>query len=77
MARPAAVENLTNNTYVSGAALTADVAAFVAGSATNFGWMLRDDAENSATTRTWTASTKELVTLGQVPQLIVTYVTLP
>jgi len=39
--------------------------------------MLRDDVENSATTRTWTAATKELGTLGQAPQLIVTYVTLP
>jgi hypothetical protein len=74
---PAGCGNATNNMYISGATLTADVAAFVAGSATNFGWMLRDDAEDSATTRTWTAATKELGTLGRAPQLIVTYVTLP
>ena len=74
---PAGCQNLTNNAYVSGATVTADVGAFVAGTSTNFGWMLRDDAENSATTRTWTASTKELGTLAQAPQLIVTYVTLP
>ncbi|MDQ2935026.1 MAG: DNRLRE domain-containing protein [Chloroflexota bacterium] len=74
---PVGCQNATNNTYVSGATLTGDVAAFVAGTSTNFGWMLRDDVENSATTRTWTASTKELGILGQAPQLIVTYVTLP
>ena len=74
---PVGCQNRTNNTYVSGASLTSDVAAFVAGTSTNFGWMLRDDVENSATTRTWTAATKELGTLGQAPQLIVTYVTLP
>jgi hypothetical protein len=74
---PVGCQNTTNNAYVSGATLTGDLAAFVAGSATNFGWMLRDDAEDSATTRTWTAATKELGTLGRAPQLIVTYLTLP
>ena len=52
------------------------VAAFVTGTA-NYGWMLRDDAENSGTTRTITFSTKELATLAQAPQLVVTYVNVP
>jgi len=63
--------------YVTGATVTADVAAFVAGTATNNGWMLRDSVEGSATARTTTFSTKNLGTLAQAPQLIVTYVTLP
>lgn len=74
---PAGCENLTNNGYVTGADVTADVAAFVAGSATNRGWMLRDDVEGSATARTWTAASKNLGTLARAPQLIVTYVLVP
>jgi len=61
--------------YVTGADVTSDVAAFVAGTATNNGWMIRDDAENSSTTRTTTFSAKNLSTLAQAPQLVVTYVT--
>ena len=60
--------------YVVGATVTADVAAWVAGPATNHGWMLRDDVEGSATARTTTFSAKNLGTLAQAPQLIVTYV---
>lgn len=63
--------------YISGAIVTSDVAAYVAGSATNHGWMLRDDVEGSGTTRTSTYSAKNLGTLAQAPQLVVTYVTLP
>jgi len=63
--------------YVAGADVTTDVAAFVAGSATNNGWMIRDDVENSATTRTATFSAKNLGTLAQAPQLIVTYTVAP
>ena len=74
---PAGCENLTNNAYVTGADLTADVAAFVAGTATNRGWMLRDDVEGSATARTWTAASKDLGTLARAPQLIITYVQVP
>ena len=74
---PAGCQNLTNNAYIVGANPTADVAAFVAGTATNFGWMLRDDVENSATAYTLTFSAKNLGTLAQAPQLIVTYVTVP
>jgi hypothetical protein len=61
--------------YVVGATVTGDVAAFVSGT-TNFGWMLRDDVEASATTRTSTFSAKDLGTLAQAPQLVITY-TLP
>jgi hypothetical protein len=63
--------------YVTGATVTADVAAFVAGTSTNNGWMLRDSVEGSATARTNTFSAKNLGTLAQAPQLVVTYVTLP
>ena len=63
--------------YVVGGTVTADVAAFVAGGATNFGWMIRDDTEGSATTRTATFTAKELGTIVQEPQLVVTYVTVP
>ena len=60
--------------YITGADVTTDVAAFVAGSATNNGWMLRDDAENANPARTATFSAKNLGTLSQAPQLVVTYV---
>jgi hypothetical protein len=63
--------------YVTGADVTTDVAAFVAGSATNNGWMIRDDAENSVTARTATFSAKNLGTLARAPQLIVTYTVTP
>lgn len=57
--------------------VTADVAGFVAGTAPNDGWMLRDDVEGSATSYTATFSAKELGTPAQAPQLVVTYVTVP
>ena len=63
--------------YVNGGTVTTDVAAWVAAPATNFGWMLRDDVEDSATTRTATFSAKDLGTLAQAPQLVVTYVRVP
>jgi hypothetical protein len=63
--------------YVVGGTLTADVASFVAGTATNFGWMIRDDTEGSSPTRTATFSAKELGTVAQEPQLVITYVTVP
>lgn len=63
--------------YVLGGTVTSDVAKFVAGTATNFGWMIRDDTEGSATTRTATFSAKELGTVAQEPQLVITYVTVP
>lgn len=63
--------------YIAGGTVTGDVATFVAGGATNFGWMLRDDVEGSATTRTITFSAKNLGTVSQAPQLVITYVTAP
>jgi len=70
----AGCQNVSPGAYTVGANPTADVAAFVAGSATNFGWMLRDDVEGSSTTSTQTFSAKNLGTLAQAPQLIVTWV---
>jgi hypothetical protein len=57
--------------------VTTDVAAYVAATATNFGWMLRDDVEGSATAYTSTTSAKELATAAQAPELVVTYVLVP
>jgi hypothetical protein len=74
---PAGCENLAVNSYITGGVVTSDVAAFVAGTATNFGWMLRDDVEGSATLRTQTYAAKNLGTAGQAPQLVITYVTVP
>jgi len=74
---PVGCQNRTNNSYVVGGTVTTDVAAFVAGGSTNFGWMLRDDVEGSATARTTTFSAKNLGTAAQGPQLVITYVTVP
>ena len=63
--------------YITDGDVTTDVTAFVASPATNFGWMLRDDVESSATARTATFSAKELGTLAREPQLVVSYVTVP
>ena len=60
-----------------GGTVTSDVASFVSGASSNFGWMIRDDVEGSATTRTATFAAKELGTVAQEPQLVVTYVTVP
>jgi hypothetical protein len=73
----AGCQNLTANAYIVGADVTTDVAAFVAGTATNFGWMLRDDAEGNALALTFTSSAKNLGTASQGPQLVITYVTVP
>lgn len=74
---PAGCQNLSAGVYLVGLVVTTDVATFVAGTATNFGWMLRDDVEGNATTLTTTLSAKNLGTVGQAPQLVVTYVTVP
>jgi hypothetical protein len=68
-------QNQTANSYLSGFDVTVDVAGFVAGTVTNNGWMIRDDVEGSATARTGTLSAKNLNTLAQAPQLVITYVT--
>jgi hypothetical protein len=65
-------ENATNSVYVTGWDVTTDVAAYVAGSATNNGWMIRDDAENSASAGS-TYRTKNVNSATQSPQLIVNY----
>jgi hypothetical protein len=62
----------TNTSYASWT-VTGDVAAWVAGSATNYGWMLRDDAEDSATTRTITFATSEANNAARGPRLEITY----
>ena len=74
---PAGCENLTANAYISGAIVTADVAAYVAGSATNAGWMLRDDVEGSSTARSTTFVSKEAAVVNRAPQLIVSWTALP
>ena len=74
---PAGCQNQSTGTYVTGGTVTSDVAGFVAGTATNFGWMIRDDTEGSATTRTATFAAKQLGTIAQEPQLVVTYVPVP
>jgi hypothetical protein len=74
---PAGCQNQATGAYVVGGTLTSDVASFVAGTTTNFGWMIRDDTESSAPTRTATFSAKELGTVAQEPQLVITYVTVP
>ena len=74
---PAGCQNLATSVYVVGGTVTADVVKFVAGTATNFGWMIRDDTENNFTTRTAIFSAKELGTVAQEPQLVIAYVTVP
>jgi hypothetical protein len=74
---PVGCQNAALNAYMVGAIVTADVAAYVAGTTTNFGWMLRDDVEGSVSALTSTISAKNLGTAAQAPQLVVTYVTVP
>jgi hypothetical protein len=52
--------------------VTSDVQKFVSGTATNFGWMIRDSVELSSA-NVGTFSTKELANLAQSPQLVVNY----
>jgi hypothetical protein len=73
----AGCQNLAAGAYLVGGTLTTDVASFVSGASSNLGWMIRDDVEGSATTRTATFAAKELGTVAQEPQLVVTYVTVP
>jgi len=58
---------------VTGWDVTADVQAFVSGSATNYGWMIRDDVEGSSTSRAVTFSSKEAANIPRSPQLVVNY----
>jgi hypothetical protein len=74
---PVGCENRSTSVYVVGANPTSDVASFVSGGASNLGWMLRDDVEGSGTARSETISAKELGSILQAPQLVVTYVAAP
>lgn len=67
-----ACQNVTNNAYVSGWDVTADVAAFVTGTA-NHGWMIRDDAESTSPPRTAVYVARETNDASRSPQLVVDY----
>src|SRR5205085_439790 len=71
---PAGCQNSTVNGYVSGWNVTADVQAFVAG-AGNFGWMIRDDAENYASSQISAYATREKSSssIDDSPQLVMSY----
>ena len=53
--------------------VTADVQAWVSGTAVNNGWMIRDDAENSSQNRTVTFTAKNAGQLDRAPQLTITW----
>ena len=54
--------------------VTTNVANFVSGGATNFGWMIRDDAEGAnGLGFAVTFSTSDAGSIPQAPQLVVTY----
>jgi hypothetical protein len=54
--------------------VTTNVANFISGGATNFGWMIRDDAEGAnGLGFAVTFSTSDAGTVPQAPQLVVTY----
>jgi len=55
--------------------VTADAKTFVANSATNFGWQIKDSTESSAPARTATFRTREWTTATQRPTLTVIYAT--
>jgi hypothetical protein len=53
--------------------VTADVQAFLDGTASNFGWRIKDQTEDSATARTGQFRSAEYTTVSQRPALDVTY----
>lgn len=53
--------------------VTSDAQTFVANSATNFGWQIKDTSESSTTARTATFRTREWTTAAQRPTLTVIY----
>jgi hypothetical protein len=59
--------------YVTGWAVTSDVQKFVAGSATNYGWMIRDDVEGSATAYTTIYEAKDGNSATEDPQLVISW----
>ena len=66
-------QNTATTVYVNGWTVTADVQRFVTGTQTNFGWMIRDDAENVAPTDNARFATRELATSSRVPQLTISW----
>ncbi|MDH3189956.1 MAG: DNRLRE domain-containing protein, partial [Acidimicrobiia bacterium] len=66
-------QNTTANVYVNGWDVKSDVQAFIAGTSTNYGWMIRDDVEGSATARSATFSSKNNNVLLRAPQLTINY----
>jgi hypothetical protein len=66
-------QNTAANSYVNGWDVTADVQAFVSGGATNQGWMIRDDTENSTTSRNVRYASKQAANTARAPQLIISW----
>ena len=64
--------NQTLNAYIN-FDVTTDVAKFVAGAATNYGWMLRDDAESSVGIQSTSFASRSKNLAGQAPTLMVSY----
>lgn len=67
--------NQTTNVYTTGWTVTTDVAAYVAGTATNNGWMIRDDVEDSGNTARTTSFYSDEANSVAAPQLILDYTT--
>ncbi|HYA01271.1 MAG TPA: DNRLRE domain-containing protein [Candidatus Binatia bacterium] len=63
--------------YVTGWNVTGDVQSYVSGSASDDGWMIRDDAESSATSYTATYEAKNGNSTTENPELIISYVDVP
>lgn len=53
--------------------VTTDVSAFVGGTATNYGWIVKDETENSSQ-QWWGFGTKENTTTSNRPKLTVVYI---
>jgi len=74
---PVGCQNQAGSSYIVGATVTGDVAAAVAGGSTALSWMLRDDVEGSAPTRTIAFAARESGVPARAPQLVVSYVRAP
>jgi hypothetical protein len=61
--------------WVNGWDVTADVRNFASGAQTNYGWMIRDDVEQSANYATTFASEEDTTSPNRRPPLIITYQT--
>jgi len=53
--------------------VTADVSAYLGGTATNYGWLIKDSAEGIPQTYEFSYATKEEVTTSLHPKLIITF----